>query len=663
MCQRGEWLNYSLVELESYSRILVTYSRSLGQLSFADGGGGTEANMKFARSILFSTVLVLIFMVPCSVRAQQWAGVVAPTRAVNWSGAGVTGGIPARTTICSTLNPGASASQISAAIAACPNNEVVFLNAGTYNLSGMIDFGGRSNATLRGAGANSTLLVFASGGSCVGAGADVCIAGSANYQGGPSNTANWTAGYAVGTTSITLSSASGLKVGSILTLDQNDDATDPGTIFVCQTTACSSEGPGGAGRPGRAQSQMVTVTAINGTTVTISPGLYMPNWRTSQAPGAWWGVTLTGDSVENLSIDNSASSGNSGIIIINATQSWVAGIRSIRADRSHVWLYLANECTVRDSYFFYTQNSASESYGVEMFQASDVLVENNIFQQVAAPIIANGSASGAVIGYNYTINDYYSPSLAWLAPGQFQHAAGTDMMLYEGNIGAGLEADQVHGTHHFTTAFRNYYNGWEVGKTAQTMPIHLQGVSRYYNIIGNVLGKSGFQTAYQCVPTSTSSSCSTPDMSIYALGFAGNEAQAGTYPNDLSVAQNVMRWGNYDTVNNAVRFVASEVPSGISQYSNPVPATQTLPKSFYQSGKPSWFGSIAYPPIGPDVTGGNLPSVGGFANMNPAMACYTNVMKGPSDGTGSVLTFNASACYSGTLVVVAPPTSLGAVAH
>ena len=389
----------------------------------------------------------------------------------------------------------------------------------------------------------------------------------------------------------------------------------------------------------------------------------MTNWRASQTPGAWWGVSLSGDGVENVSLDGTNSAGNVGILMLNATQSWVAGVRSIDTDRNHVWLFLANHCTIRDSYFFFTQNAAEESYGIEMFQASDSLVENNIFQQVAAPILPTGSASGSVIGYNYTINDYYSVSPAWMSPGDWEHSAGTDMILFEGNIGAGLEADQVHGTHNMTTAFRNYYSGWETGKSAQTTPIHLQGPSRFFNIVGNVLGKAGYHTAYQCVPTSTTSNCATPDVSIYALGFSGNEASYATFPNDLSVAQNVMRWGNYDTVSNAVRFVASEVPSALSLLSSAVPATQVLPKSFYQNSKPSWFGSMADPPLGPDVTGGNLAGVGGFANMNPAMACYTNVMKGPSDGTGSALTFNASACYSGTAVFVAPPTSVGAVAH
>ena len=44
--------------------------------------------------------------------AQAWAGIIEPSRAVDWSRAGTS--IPTRTTICATLNPGASSSQTSA---------------------------------------------------------------------------------------------------------------------------------------------------------------------------------------------------------------------------------------------------------------------------------------------------------------------------------------------------------------------------------------------------------------------------------------------------------------------------------------------------------------------------------------------------------------------
>jgi hypothetical protein len=211
--------------------------------------------------------------------------IIDASRRIDWSQAGINGGIPHRTTICTTLHPGATAAQINSAIAACANG-VVYLTAGTYTLAGGIDFAGRSNVTLRGAGPDQTFLVFTGSVSCFGLGADVCVRNTdLSYSQGPAHTANWTAGYAPGTTTITLSSTSGLQVGSLLILDQLNDATDTGGVFVCSTlNVCADEGPGGAGRSAREQSQIARVTAISGTTVTIAPGLYMPNWRASQSP-------------------------------------------------------------------------------------------------------------------------------------------------------------------------------------------------------------------------------------------------------------------------------------------------------------------------------------------------------------------------------------------
>ena len=179
--------------------------------------------------------LVLLGVAP-SARAQQT--VVAASRSVDWRAVGIPGGIPSRTTVCTTLNPGASASQINSAIQSCASGQVVKLNAGTYSLSSGIDFDNKSNVTLRGAGPDKTFLVFRSGASvgCFGQTANVCIENNElNWAGGPAHSANWTAGYAKGTTQITLSSTSGLTAGSMLILDQlNDSNSDTGAIWVCE---------------------------------------------------------------------------------------------------------------------------------------------------------------------------------------------------------------------------------------------------------------------------------------------------------------------------------------------------------------------------------------------------------------------------------------------
>jgi hypothetical protein len=594
--------------------------------------------------------------------AQQT--IVAASRSIDWRQAGLPGGNPPlRPTVCATLNAGATVAQVNNAIAACPSGQTVKLSAGTYNFPSGINFNNKSNVTLRGDGADQTFIVFGSNAAvgCHGLDTNVCIDSlDTNWPGGPSNTADWTAGYAKGTTIITLSSTTNLAVGKPLILDQLDDSTDAGDIYVCQTIAgnCNDDGTDGGPSDGqrlnRGQQQIVTVTAINGNQVTISPGLYMPNWRSGQTPQAWWATSpIFSAGIENLSLDHSATvNEQAGITIFNCSGCWVKGIRSIGSARQHVWIYDSPRTVVRDSYFYGTKSAVSQSYGVEAFPSADSLVENNIFQKVTAPLMMNASCSGCVLAYNFSINDYYTGGPEWLMQQVHLHAGGLDNLLVEGNVGAGMYSDLFHGTHHFITAFRNRYDGFEKNggriTVSQTIPFPLWPFSRFYNIIGNVLGDMGLHTQYQLTSGSTSFS-----QSIFILG-TGAHAVA----DDANVPRTLMRWGNYDVVSGN-RFMAAEVPSGIANFANPVPPNQTLPASFYLSSRPAWWPVYTpWPGIGPDVTGGNILGVNGHAYTIPAQDCYAMRMLGPADGTGGVLSFNAATCYATTGTVPSAPQNL-----
>ena len=259
------------------------------------------------------------------------------------------------------------------------------------------------------------------------------------------------------------------------------------------------------------------------------------------------------------------------------------------------------------------------------------LIENNIFQHISGPVLQD-IASGQVVAYNFSIDNYYSP-LTWMTPGQSQHGAGTAMNLMEGNSGQGIRGDNVHGSHNFLTIFRNYYTGVEPGKTNETTPVLLNTHTRFYNVVGNVLGTSGYHTNYQAIVPSGI----LADTSIYSLGWSGSGGTTGSLPNDPLVATTLLRWGNFDYATNTSRFVSTEIPLG-----NAVPSSQTLPASFYLAARPIWWGTMPWPPIGPDVTGGQDRS--GHAHKIPAQVCYEASLKNP-DGT---LIFNANNCYGNT---------------
>lgn len=636
-------------------------------------------------------VLVALLVVDVSAGAPQFiiqvpataTNPIAASRRVDWTGAGVAGGIPATYTqcvnaACSTVSGGTvTITSINAALSGAPANTYVLLPAGSFTLSDGVDYsGGKQNVILRGAGADQTLLTFTNHATCHGSLAYVCMNSSdTNWKNGNSNSATWSAGYTRGTTVITLSAVTNLKIGNPLILDQLDETNDDGSFPTSDDNTANTHtgigvgGPysleangGGDQRSGRQQQQIVTVAGCNGSTVngttctgtnvavTISPGLYMPNWSGSKTPQAWWATSPSAYlGLENLSIDGTSGGSAVGVELFNCSNCWVKGVRSIDTGRAHVRLEYSPRATVRDSYFFLTQNSVSQSYGFECYGGADALVENNIFQAIAAPEMINGNCSGTVVAYNYSINNYYTNSSRYNASANNQHTAGIDSLLFEGNYGNAVYGDNFHGPKYLMTYFRNRWTGpqpacWQSGATYATAvfntcssnlsPVVLQSFSRFQNFVGNVLGTTGTNTTTG---------------SVWDLGH-GNSNGTVTVPDDPNTTATLMRWGNCHAADSfACNFTSGEVPSGLSgtqaSWANAVPTSQTLPTSLYLSAKPGFFGSITWPPIGPDVSGGDVSGTGGHVYMIPAQVCATTTMGLPADGTGPVKSFNAATCY------------------
>jgi hypothetical protein len=587
-----------------------------------------------------------------------------------------------------------TADAINNAIAACPPGRFVHLGAGRFTLSSMVNFGRRSLVTLRGSGPTKTILAFAANapGHCASSPGvtDVCM-GYSNYHADyPQHSTSWTAGYAQGAKELTLGSAEGLRPGQMIILDQVNDLLDTGSVFVCdnimadaQHTGCSNSGSGGFGSPGRSlngvhlnQQEYKLLTAVNGNNITISPPLYMMNWRSSQTPGVWWtSDVLQRDGLEDLTLDHSASSGTINsqgggpLIVWHAYNCWVKNVRSIRGARNHVWIQYSARITIKDSYFWGTQNSASLSYGVEPWMSGDLLIQNNIFHTIVTPLLI-GMSTGSVYGYNYGVfNQTFSTNPAWQMPGPPWVHDVAMLDLIEGNEGTGYIQDAIHGTNMLFTVFRNYFNGYQDPvKTDQTIVLKLQSHARYNNLIGNVLGTAGRHNAYE-VNFPATQNCNT---AIYTMGWgegSGNCTSDPIVPNDPLVHSSLLRWGNYDTVTGGVRFEASEVPTGAPALPNPVPASQTLPQSFYTScaemahwwGTP--WGNPPCPAIGPDVTGGLLSagtgpaaSLGGHAHAIPAHMCFTNTLPDTHYGTAHPISAAHGTDNSATITI-------GAAAH
>jgi hypothetical protein len=678
--------------------------------------GNNEGGSNAGTFTLFQNIMVNWTTAPNPyfwMNTSPSAGVLAPGRATAWN-PGVPGGIPTHRTQCATTACGSVATngasstsvQINAALASAPANSYVSLPAGTYSsATGCITFGGVSNVTLRGAGANQTFLAPTSTSGC--AGASVAMASTSNSAGSPQNGPVAVSGMVnQGSNTITLASVPNLTIGNPIVLDQLDPTCDNGGIFVsgtgsgytCTGTSPGVNGPyntigGGNGIRGGSgcsngptgcyhQQQIVMVTSCNGVTtvgtactgsnvvVGFYPGLHMPNWSTANM-FAWWATKpIQADGVEDLSINSGNNPGANSIEIENCQGCWVKGVSSQLSSEAHVQLLYANLASIRNNYFFLTQNTTTVSYGVECFSCSDSLVENNIFQSVTTPEINNGPSTGNVWGYNFTVNDYFTSSAGYSIPARGDHAAGDDMNLTEGNISNGATGDNIHGTGNMMTFFRNYYPVqpacWQSGSSYATATygscnsgittMQIFAFHRFYSVIGNVLGTTDVQTTYCNGTTSCSGGFTADNSNVLGVGY-GN-----TVSNDSNTVKTTMLWGNADPVTGftSPRFNCSEVPAfpayGTTTssiyavqlpYLNPCPASDTLPASFYYSSKPSWWpSSKPWPIIGPDVTDGNVGGVSGLVYTNPAEDCYLNVMSGNPNGTSAVLSFNEASCYT-----------------
>lgn len=680
-------------------------------------------------------LLFLLVLFSISVQAQNWSTFLDSSRAVDWSGAGFT--IPNYSVACATQptlltgssNASANTTAIQNALASCDaTHNVVNLPAGTYYVAG-ITFGSQGQQVLRGAGSSSTYLVMTASAGCSGVATGVCMIPSMWVYAGnstvlpPSGTRQclWTAGYAQGTTSITLNSCPGgaPPVNQMLVLDQSNDLTDNGGIFLCDSYTSSQPGgnphcTGNDGSPTNAdgrqiggytysQKQIVTVQAVSGSgngpfTVTISPGVYFNNIRSSQNPGAWWPGTIVNEGLENVTVDGTSLT-STNMQMVACYQCWIKGVRSIDAARSHILLDLSANDVIRDSYFYQSQAHMEESYGIEPEQTSNLLIENNIFQQLTDPIMS-GNTSGSVVDYNLSVDDIFTGgSGQFLQPSYYSHNAGNDMNLWEGNNFQNISTDDEWGSSNTGTFFRNMDSGWQNGKTATTNSFIDRAYARVNNVVGNIFGQAGYHNTYESYATSTTGGVngSLIYTSIYNLGWTGanGDGNCNLPPVcDPLVRSTLMRWGNYDTVHAATQWNSTEASPGAVAYVNANftssyfnSLAHTLPASLYYTSTPSWWPAAkAWPPIGPDVASGNVGTCSGgtypgsqatnssqctggtvgtawasHVTSIPAQDCYLSVMGGPPDGTGSILSFDASTCYTGTGgTKPAPPTGLTA---
>jgi hypothetical protein len=623
----------------------------------------------------YPVFLSLLFAL--SVHAQ----VIPPTRGIDWTSVGIPGGIPSASwPVYTTINPSGGADDsvaIQTAINNAPAGSVVLLGAGTFTLhrSSTVcygkndDYGGGvyesglcltdKSVVLRGQGPDKTILNYGDGANIISLGA--------TYLGSSQATSSMIAissGSTKGSQSITLANVSGIAVGNYVVVTENNPLDTDGNPLASADGYTGTCSYCGHDMPNNLMSEVAKITAISGKTLTIEFPLY---FDFTNSPAAYKLPNMVENvGLENLRVVGTGSSGTSltfkNVDMESCAHCWVHNVESDMAvDKSHMYLSDTYGCEISNNYFndgFNHNSGATYSVLLEFRNSQDV-IENNIIRKARHSTPQSGS-SGNVYAYNYQIDAYmgeYPNSL----PETQAHGAHVFMNLWEGNTIPNLEWDNAHGSSSHNTLFRNYINltGTDPStgskQSGAVYAIAIAYDANYANVLGNVVGPSGSCTvsSYQIKANGTSADGNQPP-AVFKLGYyddGGTTSPSAAL--SAKVENTLLRGGNWDC-KTAQTIWSSNAPSGTLSAS--YISQQVLPNSMYLSAKPAWFGSSAWPLIGPDVTTGGVSNVGGHVNKSPAQLCYEN---GPSTGGA----FTPSVCYASNGRAPLPPTNLTSVAR
>lgn len=578
------------------------------------------------------TKKTLVFL--AVVATSAWPGVaraqiIPSDRTTTWN-PGIPGGIPNRTTICSTLSPSGvdDTNAINNALASCPANQVVKLNSGTFKISGNGIEITKSNVTLRGSGPAATKLVKKPGSQIS------AIAVGTRWYTWMQPTA-LTTDAVKGNNSIQVSKIpSGLAVGELVHVDET---YDPSLTYYNPSTQSGDyqgwgegrQGPQSASRPIGQAMEIASITGTGPYTITFTTPFHI-NFRVNHAAhmvrignGASVVPTVKNVGIEDLYVSNGEGGDGGGNILFFATAySWA---RNVESDKSQGGSFVFDgsfRCVLRDSYLHSTidPNPGGAGYGIVVdTYSADNLIENNISWNFNKVMAMRSSGGGNVIGYNY-MDDAYGGSYPVIVEVGMNasHMTTPHMELFEGNESFNFDSDSYWGNSIYITVFRNHFTArrrtappldkYTYTDSAGNHFVYEDDMNRraigltnniwWFNFVGNVLGTAG-QTLVK--PRSTWSDGSllasqtqftyemTGDMSsdtivpMWKLGYNG---QDGSIPQDQTVVQRTLRQGNFDYVSNSVRWDTT---------------AQAIPNSLYLTAKPAFFGSNQWPWV--DATG------------------------------------------------------------
>ena len=367
--------------------------------------------------------------------------------------------------------------------------------------------------------------------------------------------------------------------------------------------------------------QIDKITAISGSTLTLEHPLYIDY---SNAPHFKKLTNMTSSvGVEDLTVESTAGGNGGGNIEMHGcAYCWIKNVVSIKSQKAHFWVHTAyaseiRENIIKDGWGF----KADHAYGLRMNNWNSAnRIEDNIFERLRHALVFEGGGSGNVLAYNY-LKDPNTDDSRFLGEEMSYHGSHPFMNLWEGNIGTTIAPDNTWGSSSHSLYFRNFVSGKRTSSSQWGWVVSVEYNSMFHSFVGNVLGYSGIASMNNWVYEK--SGCS--GTSGYAIWRWGCMDVVGG-PANATVRPSTITHGNYDYKRNQLDWTAGK--------------PQDLPASLIYSSKPAYFGSLAWPPIGPEpvnpssVLTGTIPAKvrfeGGSVRATPTPTPTPTVSASPT---------------------------------
>jgi|GEM_PF-3200486 len=392
---------------------------------------------KFYLSGIFAGIISIF-----NLSAQE----IPEERLVNWKNAGVQTDIPEFSPVLNIRDFGGIADSSTSnnaafanALAAAPKGATIFFPAGNYVFNNSIAIN-KDSIIIKGEGAD-TKLIFN-------------LAGAARnlitVQGSEINTNLWIKAPVVkGNNYVLVHTPASFNAGQWVRLIANDSS------LMTSTWAYRTSG------------QILEIVRISGDTLFFGTEI-RKSWQLSDGPRLRQLQPRKYIGIENIYIQraDAPDAQTANIVFNRVINSWILGVESHLTTFAHVDLSYCSNVTMRGSYIHHSHSygSGGRGYGIVLQSGSgECLIENNIFNNLRHSVLFQSGANGNVIGYNYSLNPYWTDvALPSNSAGDLvMHGNYPYANLAEGNTMQHIVIDNSHGINGpHNTFFRNKAVGY-----------------------------------------------------------------------------------------------------------------------------------------------------------------------------------------------------------